>query len=243
VARNGADGLLVGCCRQVPMLGYNPTMVAAYKTETGIDANTIDPDKQPEQYTQWLRWRADHFTELLRDLHKELVPIRQESGRPIPVAVRVPTEGLFHNLAEGLDIEQWLREGLVNQLQLDPFEDRTANPNHDVRPYIRLARQYRVSVVGGIGYTWRMPGGYVTAMHRALGLIEAGVDGIEIYESNEVARCGAFRWILPLFGNAKKLRTFLAESNMEACYPISAASAVLGHDNHSTWTIIPHYSL
>ncbi len=42
VARKGADGVLVGCCRQVPMLLYNPQMVAAYQKETGVDPRTID---------------------------------------------------------------------------------------------------------------------------------------------------------------------------------------------------------
>jgi len=76
---------------------------------------------------------------------------------------------------------------------------------------------------------------YVPAMRRALGLLDAGVDGIELYEANAFAKCSHWRWITPLFGNAAALREFLAESNIEACYPVSAATAAFGHDNHSGW--------
>ena len=139
-------------------------------------------------------------------------------------------------MAEGIDVEQWLREGLVDQLQLDPLDKRAGHGSHDVRPYVELGRKYDVPIIGGIGSMWAWSErSYVPAMYRALGLLEAGVDGIEIYEANAFAECTAYRWILPLFGNEDKLRSFLAESNIEACYPVSASSAMFGHDNHSAW--------
>ncbi|HHX41441.1 MAG TPA: hypothetical protein GX715_15880, partial [Armatimonadetes bacterium] len=72
-------------------------------------------------------------------------------------------------------------------------------------------------------------------LRRALGLLEAGVDGIEIYETECLARTSHYRWILPLFGNAPRLKAFLAESNLEACFPVTAATAFFGYDNHSRW--------
>jgi hypothetical protein len=56
-------------------------------------------------------------------------------------------------------------------------------------------------------------------------------------ETELLARCSPFRWVLPLFGNAERLRTFLAGSNIEACYPVTASSAFFGHDNHSYWYV------
>ena len=91
-----------------------------------------------------------------------------------------------------------------------------------------------ISIIGGIGVTWS--GSYVTALYRALGLLEAGVEGIEIFMTEGTAKCHEYRWVLPLFGSATKIQSFLAESNIEACYPISAFNAMYGHDNHSTWT-------
>ncbi len=107
IARKKPDGLLVGSCRQVPMLRYHPKMVAAYLVETGVDPRKIHDIRDLEAYTKWITWRADHFTQVLRNLKKGLAPIRKETGRSIPVAVRIPSSGLFYNMAEGLDVERW----------------------------------------------------------------------------------------------------------------------------------------
>jgi hypothetical protein len=235
VARRAPDGLVVGACRQVPMLLYHSEMVAAFKQETGLDPQTFDASS-PKEYDRWIRWRADHFTEVLRMLRRELKAVEQEQGgRKLPVSVRIPSVGLFLNLAQGLDVEQWLREGLVDMLQLDPLETCGGEGEHDVTPYLELGRQYGLPVLGGVGATWSSKSAYPVALRRALALCEAGVDGIEIYETECQARASNFRWVLPLMGHPERLREFLAESNLEACYPITAANAFHGHDNHSKW--------
>ena len=234
-AAKGADGLLVGCCRQVPMLLYHPEMVKTYREKTGVNPLKIDASHK-EAYKDWIKWRADFFTQVLRDLKKGLAPIEKEMGKHIPVAVRVPSAGLFYNLAQGLDVEQWLIEGLVDQLHLDPLEDRDGRGSHDVCPYCELGRRYGVPIIGGVGSTWSMnPEAYVTGLKRALGLLRSGVDGIEIYETEMLAESTSYRWGLPLFGDIARIEDFLKNSNIEACYPVRASSAAYGHDNHSVW--------
>jgi len=233
VTRKGVDGLLIGCCRQVPMLRYHPEMVKAYREKTGVDPLRIDA-ATGQAYRDWIRWRADFFTEVLRDVRQELRGIEKESGRRVLLGVRVPSAGLFYNLAQGCDVETWLREGLIDQLQLDPLEDCGGRASHDVRPYVEICRAHKIPVIGGIGSPWSDSfDAYVPALRRALGLLDAGVDGIEFYETELLARCSDFRWLLPLMGDARRLRTFLAESNLEACCPVTASSAAYGHDNHS----------
>jgi hypothetical protein len=236
VAKKSPDGILVGCCRQVPMLRYHPKMVEAYMKETGVDPRKLHGLSDLDAFKRWTTWRADHFTELLRDLKKELAPIRKQTGRPIPVAARIPSAGLFYNMAEGLDVERWIEEGLVDQLQLDPLHERGDEGSHDVRPYVALGKQHGVRVIGGIGATWfAKPKAYAVALRRARGLLAAGVDGVELYEANYMARTHPQRWIVPLFGNLERLDDFLKNSNLEACYPISASTAAFAHDNHSDW--------
>jgi len=236
VARKSPDGILVGCCRQVPMLRYHPKMVEAYIQETGVDPRKFHGLSDLEPFKRWTQWRADHFTQVLRDLEKGLAPIRKETGRPIPVAVRIPSSGFFYNMAEGLDVERWLEEGLVDQLHLDPLHERGDEGSHDVRPYVALGKKHGVRVIGGVGATWFVKEkAYAVALKRARGLLAAGVDGVELYESNYMARTLPQRWIVPLFGNLERLDEFLKNSNLEACYPISAATAAYAHDNHSDW--------
>ncbi|MBP8952350.1 MAG: hypothetical protein KBI47_08160 [Armatimonadetes bacterium] len=152
VARKSPDGLLVGCCRQAPMLLYEPEMVAAFKAETGIDPQAIDAPNH-DDYLRWIKWRADHFTQVLRDLRQGLKPTEQEQGRRLPVAVRIPSSGFLYNLAQGLDVEQWVAEGLADQIQWDPLETWGGRWSHDVRPDVELGRKHGVTIIGGIGAT------------------------------------------------------------------------------------------
>lgn len=238
VAERSPDGLVIGWCRQVPMLLYHPQMVAEYRAKTGVDPLKIDAGHGRE-YQDWIRWRADFVTETLRELKSRLGPIRERTGRPIPVVVRIPSKGLFYNLAQGLDVETWCREELIHQIQLDPLEDcGWRGEPHDVRPYLELGRRYDLPVFGGInGNTfWNT----TAIMRRAQGLIEAGVAGIEIYESNNFALVCPQRWIIPLLGNLPQLKTFLENSNIDACYPLWSRSAASGYDNHSfggNWSV------
>jgi hypothetical protein len=239
VADRGAEGLLIDACRQVPMLLYHPEMVAAFKQLTGIDPLKITAENR-EEYTRWITWRADFFTKVLRELTERLIPIEQKRGSRIIVAVRIPSSGLFWNLAQGLDVEQWLREGLVDRLQIDPLEERGGMEprSHDITPYIDLGRRYNIPVIGGIGSTWAWGrcDGIVPSLHRAIGLIDAGVQGIEIYEANDHAVSQNIRWIIPLFGNKEKTIAFLKNSSIEAVFPVSASNAMYGYDNHSQWS-------
>lgn len=231
VAQRSPDGLVIGCCRQVPLLLYHPQMVAAYKKLTGVDPQAIDA-ADGQKYVDWIRWRADWFTQVLRDLKARLGPIRQRTGRPIPVVARVPTKGLFYNLAQGLDLEAWCRERLIDQVQLDPLEDCGGRgENHDVTAYLELGRRHGLRVWGGVnGNTfWNYP----ALLRRAIGLCRAGVDGIELYESNNFAVSSERRWLVPLLGNPAESERFLDQSNLEACWPIWSRNAAAGFDNHS----------
>ena len=75
----------------------------------------------------------------------------------------------------------------------------------------------------------------VSGLRRALGLLRAGVDGIDTYETNAVALSYEGRFLLPLLGNPERLKRFLRDSNLDACYPVDAGTAAGGHDNHSRW--------
>lgn len=233
VAKKGADGLLVGCCRQVPMLLYHEEMVEEYRERTGVDPREIDAS-QEDAYKDWITWRADFFTQVLRDLKEGLADIEKERGQRIPVAVRIPSAGLFWNLAQGLAVETWCREELVDMLQVEPLDDRHGRGSHDIRPYVELGGHHNVKIVAGIGSTWsRDPAAMVPALKRARGLLAANPDGIEIYETEVLAESTQKRWVLPMFGNEIRIEQTLGQTNLEACYPVDATTAGYGHDNHS----------
>ena len=258
VAERGADGLVVGCDRQVPMLLYNPEMVAAYRQATGVDPRKIDVSSG-RPYRDWVRWRADFFTQVLRDLKAGLAA----RDRPLPVAARIPAAGLFHNLAQGLDVERWCREKLVDQLQLDPLQDLRGQADQDIRPYLDLGRLYGIRIVAGMGasayigaggtHSWThvtepdgspmVPRGgaglanLVPGLKRALGLIKGGADAIDAYETELLAQVDPIRYLVAMYGHRSRLEEFLRESNLESVAPVNADNAASGHDNHSRWVV------
>lgn len=234
VASKGPGGLLIGGCRQVPMLAYNPEMVREYKKLTGVDPTKIDATDSL-RYTQWIQWRANFFTELLRELKVGLRPIENNLGKEIPVTVRIPSAGIYWNLAQGLDVTTWLQEKLVDRLQLDPLEDRDGRGSHDVSPYVQLGRKHDVEIYGGVGSSWFLNGrnGLVPGLMRLQGLQTSGIDGIEIYETELTAVATQARWLIPYAGKPGALESFLKNSNLLSCFPISSTTAAYGHDNHS----------
>ncbi len=245
VAERGADGLFVGCDRQVPMLRYEPRMVEEFRTKTGIDATAIDASGGPA-YEKWIRFRAAFFTETLRELKRRLGPVRTGRNARIPVGVRIPAGGLFLNLAQGLDVETWCREGLVDLIDLDPLEEAPGEGSQDVRPYLALGRKHGIPVIGGVGSTafrdlrvfglrtWQYS--VITAgLKRAQGLHRAGVDGVNTFETEVLTWTDPVRFAVALYGHPAELDRFLEESNIEAVYPVDASNAAAGHDNHSVW--------
>ena len=234
VASKGPGGLLIGGCRQVPMLAYNPEMVREYKKRSGVDPTKIDATDSL-RYTQWIQWRANFFTELLRELKVGLRPVENDLGKEIPVTVRIPSAGIYWNLAQGLDVTTWLQEKLVDKLQLDPLEDRDGRGSHDVSPYVQLGRKHNVEIYGGVGSSWFLnnSNGLVPGLMRLHGLQTSGVDGIEIYETELTAVATQERWLIPYAGKPGVLESFLKNSNLLSCFPISSTKAAYGHDNHS----------
>ncbi len=236
-AERGADGLIVGCDRQVPMLLYEPALVKEFQDKTGIDPRKIDVT-QRDSFERWIRFRAGFFTETLRELEKRLTALRSRTGRKIPVAIRIPSGGLFLNLAQGLDVETWCREGLVDQIHLDPLEELGGEGNHDVRPYVHLAGAYGIPVVGAVGptaFTPSRPAVVTAGLKRARGLRRAGLAGIDTFETEIMAWTEPVRFAVALYGHPDELARFLDESNLEAVYPVDAGTAACGHDYHSVW--------
>jgi hypothetical protein len=244
VAELGADGLLVGCDRQVPMLQYEPPMVEEFRIQSGIDATKIDSSDRAS-YERWIRFRADFFTQTLRELKQRLEDLAVKRGSRIPIGIRIPAGGLFLNMAQGLDVETWCREGLVDLIDVDPLEESPGESSQDIRPYLDLGHRHGIPVIAGIGSTAFRIGGPIAAtsdfsvitpgLKRARGLHYAGVDGIDTYETEVLAWTDPVRFAVALYGHPLELDRFLRESNIEAVYPITAGNAAAGHDNHSVW--------
>ena len=114
------------------------------------------------------------------------------------------------------------------------LDDRHGRGSHDIRPYVELGRRHGVRIIAGVGATWTWhPNALVPSLKRAQGLLAAGPDGIESYETELLARSSQNRWVMPMFGNAARIEQTLSQTNLEACWPVRSTTACYGHDNHS----------
>jgi hypothetical protein len=84
----------------------------------------------------------DHVTELMRNVRRMLLEQTQERGRPLLLAAKVP-QNLGGCRVDGLDVEQWAQEGLVDiftlgsrsiEVDLEAFRRIRADRNIKLQP-------------------------------------------------------------------------------------------------------------
>ena len=110
VAAYGVDGVDLNFMRGPVFVFYEEPLVSGFKKEFGEDPRKID-----EWDERWLKYRLWPMTEFVRDLRKELDSVGEKLGKRVAIsAVTLPTP--LGNLYYGLDIETWVREGLVDRL-------------------------------------------------------------------------------------------------------------------------------
>jgi hypothetical protein len=127
-ARYDLDGLHLDRVRYPgPNYGYNPTSVARFQAQTGQSGQ---PDPQDEQ---WLQWRRDQVTALVRKIYLTTAAInpRLRLSAALSVAGAPPTEALpwetrtpyTHHLQ---DWRSWLEEGIVDLALPMVYRDQDA---------------------------------------------------------------------------------------------------------------------
>ncbi len=229
----GVERFVLDATRQPRVALYHPEMVAAYREQTGVDPLEID-ESHGAVYEGWIRWRSGFFTAFLRELRATLA--RRHPSLRAHVTMRIPQCGVKLNLASGFDVETWLKEGLIERLCLNPLDIYEGGGLREVAPYVEACHAAGVEVYGGIGQTWAWENaGATAALHRMASLLDAGVDGVDLYESELLARCHPLHPLVPHLRSRSTIATLLEQSNLAACYPLSAENVLLGYDNHSRW--------
>ena len=99
-----------------------------------FDGLEIDFARGPIQTPPGHQWgQRDHITEFLRRVRQETLEVEQKRGRPVLLAARIP-DNLIGCHFDGLDVETWVRDDLVDFLVLG------------VRSYKLAVEQFRTIV-------------------------------------------------------------------------------------------------
>jgi len=199
-AQIGAHGLCLDFCRQPPIARYHPLILDPWLKEGRDDPRKMSAGS-PE-FLAWAQHRGGFINVFLRDLRAQLRKLEQASNRKIPVLARIPEATLALNLMEGLDLRSWLKEGLVDEIALDPLWIWDFDYPDTAQPYVELAHAHGVKLYGGAN---TVTGNGVKANPRAF--LERiarnygeGADGIALFQTDSSLHSPALKAILgPLF--------------------------------------------
>ena len=114
------DGIALLFNRRLPVVDYEPPLVEGFKSEYGEDPRQID-----ERDPRWLQYRSRVMTQFMRQVREAMDQVAEETGRTSPIGVStIVTNSRDENLYYGLDMDTWVKEGLVDTLI--PY---SSNPN------------------------------------------------------------------------------------------------------------------
>lgn len=184
-ARYGLPGLMLGFLRHVPIFLYHPLLVGGYRARYGKlpprDMGAKDPHhlrSLPESgpdYRQWYAYRAEFMTQFGRDLKRDLI---EHGLGHVKISLWLRPN---HCLFDGIRVEDWLREGLCDEIVADIYSDETLD---EPRPDWRKKVQACVPLLKGIGF-----GTYSGEAARDPGrYLAQGYSGLCVYGSEQFAQ-------------------------------------------------------
>lgn len=232
----GAHGLCLDFCRQPPMVRYHPLVLDPWLAAGKADPREMKPASA--EFLAWSKHRCEFITVFLRTLRSQLREVEQRSGRKVPVLVRIP-QGTFElNLMEGIDLQSWIQERLVDEVALDPFILWDFAYPDTAKPYVELCHANGIKIYGGANTTAARG-----TKPNARGFLERiarnyseGVDGIALYQTDTPIHDARLKPILtPLFprlGNITAVDELLASARRSQP-EMTDQERLFGIDNHS----------
>ena len=201
----GVDGVHVVFTRCHPFVLYERPVVEEFIERYGVDPRELDPRDE-----RWLRHRASYVTQFLREVRAMLREAEAELGRDLKAAYHV-MNSVANSLYFGLDVEAWVREGLVDYLIIHPCftVDERVPTDWRVRP--EFVREYAELVKGRCElyvdvYPRRMPAEAYRL--KAIEYYEAGADGLCFWDTNtRFVRKSEWR-IVTRLGHREELRSW-----------------------------------
>ncbi|MCY3778049.1 MAG: family 10 glycosylhydrolase [Candidatus Aminicenantes bacterium] len=134
------DGVALLYNRRPPLLAYEAPIVEGFQAEYGEDPRKLDSLDE-----RWLRYRSTFLTRFMRELRAMLDEVELEQGRSrlaVTAVVCRPGENILH----GMDLNTWVREGLVDTLipysssvRLNSFVSAWDDPQ-DVEHFVSLVK-------------------------------------------------------------------------------------------------------
>ena len=97
---------------------YKVKIIRELAENYDFDGISIDFARGPNSFPIGTQWEhRDHLTQFMRQVRQMMLEVERQRGRPILLAARVP-ESIVGCHFDGIDIESWTRENLLDILAL-----------------------------------------------------------------------------------------------------------------------------
>ena len=111
----GADGAAIIYPRSAPFILYEDPFLSAFRERYGEDPRNLD-----EEDARTLGLRAEFMTSYMREIRAAMDRVGEKMGRRLALsAISFANES--ENRLAGLDLETWIREGLLDHLSAYPY--------------------------------------------------------------------------------------------------------------------------
>ena len=182
MAQRPIDGVCLLYCRRPPLVEYEPPLVDGFMRRFGKDPRSLDP-LDP----QWLHYRAEVLTQFMREVRQALDETAAAQGRSEPFHVSaVVLSSEVENLANAIDLRQWVAHGLVDtiipytsELDLDSVTPAWTDPA-SLRFFVDLVRGTPVTLAPNVMPRHMPPG---DLRQRAADIYDAGAEHMFFWDS------------------------------------------------------------
>jgi len=239
------EGLCLDFCRQPPAVRYHPAFVNPWREQTGQDPRDLTLSGDRDAFLAWAEFRAQAVTAMLTELRAELDALSARYDREIPMQVRIPNDGFEANLICGFAVEDWAREGLIDEIALSELRWLEEYQEWDNEPYYELGREHGIPIFAPNNCLPNQRGGWSgegnprgmnpwLQAKRALDAHEAGAAGVCVYQSDLGVQWQGQTDSLAAMADPDELRAYVEDPQVQERYPVTEENRTFGIDNHSS---------
>lgn len=171
------DGIEIIYFRGLPLMLWEDAFSNRFKEKYGADAKTV-PENDPRLY----ELRGEIMTEFMREVRKVLDETQKKQGKKERYELMA---SVVHNENDnkkyGLDVERWVKEGLIDKISIFPaaFHTDTSKPV-DMKWFSKITKGTNVEVYP-LMIGWRMSS-YEEAIGNAQNYYKEGAKGLLFWD-------------------------------------------------------------
>ena len=177
----GADGAHLVFCRGVPVVLYEQPFLEMFQKEYGLDPRKLDEETDPRIRKTWAKVVTTFMREARAMLDKEQK--RRGGGKHLELSAMV-FGNEYDNMLYGLDVRQWVAEGLIDEIFTDKAGHGAKKRFDDINFYLEVCRPKGIPFRPT--YT-TLPPGYNNTLGEALSWYDKGVNGFAFWDAGQLS--------------------------------------------------------